>query len=213
MFTSQSVKTIRKHLKRHPLSIAKYRGLSRRAISLMPAPQSPGKDVLTFKNESDWSRLSIAIEASQKSGCLLIQSEKSKSRSAMLIFRGRILSCMYRNRNQGCHVFGDFAFESAVKDLKFAGKRVDVYPLHDNLVIAAASLFHGMILPLKTTDSNEAFDAAFNQLVEANLPGCIVITGKKVHTVAIIYIFGGEIIGLHCSKRGWLDASEYPWLL
>ena len=207
MFTSQSVKTIRRHLNRQSLSGPKYRGLSRRAISLMPAPQSKGKDVLTFRNESDWNRLSLAIEASQKSGCLLIQSEKIKSRSAMLIFRGRILSCMYRNKGQGFHVFGDYAFESAVSDLKSASKRVDVYPLPDSLVIAAASLFHGMILPVKATGSAATFDAALRQLVESNLPGCIVITGKKEPTVGIVYIFDGRIIGLHCSKRGWLDAS------
>ena len=208
MFTSQSVRTIRKHLKTRAISIGKFKGLNRRTISLMPAPRSSGSNVFSFNAAVDWNRLSIDIEASQKSGCLLIQSERSKSRSAMLVFRGRILSCVYGNRNLGKHLFGELAFDSAVEDLKTASKKVDAYQLPDNLVIAAAALFHGLILPSKIAEPKELFDTALNQLVEADLPGCIVITGEKDPTVCIAYVFNRKIIGLHCSKRGWLAASE-----
>lgn len=209
MFTSRSVKTIRKHLNRHNLSVVKYRGASRRAISLMPAPQSSGSNVLTDNKGLDWNRLSLAIEASQKSGCLLIESEKNKSRSAMLIFRGRILSCMYGNKGLGKYLFGDQAFESAVQDLKNVSKKVQAYALPDHLVMSAAALFHGAILPIdEAFNVKQAVDSALAQLVESNLPGCIVITGQKDSSVCIVYVFARKIVGLHCSKRGWLEATQ-----
>jgi hypothetical protein len=208
IFSSQSVRTIRKHLKKPKLTKVKYSGLNRRALSLMPAPQNSESSMVVFDHKADWNRLSIAIEAKQRSGCLIIQSEKSKSRSGMLIFRGRVLSCMYGSKKSGSYMFGDVAFEASAQDLKMPGKSVTFYELSDNLVTAAASLFHGMILPSETADAKRSFSESLAQLVESKLPGCLVITGEKEPTVCIAYIFAGKMIGLHCSKRGWLEPSE-----
>lgn len=44
------------------------------------------------------------------------------------------------------------------------------------------------------------------ELIESNVPGCIVITDKAdIAVCAVVYVFAGQIAGIHSSKGGWLQ--------
>ncbi len=120
---------------------APYWGVSRRATNLLPAPVTTSDMLLKGASIKGYSNLLLSLEANQKSGCLIIQSDKNKSRSGILIFRGRILGCMYGQKNLKNYLFETHAYARALRDLQGMKKTVDVYNLKDEIVIAAASYF------------------------------------------------------------------------
>ncbi len=165
-----------------------------------------GDILLKGASITGYSSLLLSLEANQQSGCLIVQSEKSKSRSGVLIFRGRILGCMYGQKHLDNYLFGDSAYKRALNDLQNINKTVDVYGLKEEIVIAAAALFHGPILEKPDLPAPQFFEEALAALIESNAPGCIVITDKSNDVAScMVYVFAGRIVGVHCNKKGWLQ--------
>ena len=215
IFASEKGKVYSRRLKKQLLKGTDYWGISRRATNLLPSPQASSDVLLKGASINGYTNLLLSLESSQKSGCLVIQSEKNKSRSGILIFRGRILGCMYGQKNLKNYLFANNAYDQALKDLQSNRKSVDVYGLKDEIVIAAASLFHGPTFEESDMPPTQFFDEVLGQLVESNVPGCIVMTDKKDDANYMVYIFAGQIVGIHYSKKGWQQpdlASVYKYL-
>jgi len=204
IFTSEKVKVFRKRLQKQVMKGAPYWGVSRRATNLLPSPVTTSDVLLKGASINGYSNLLLSLEANQKSGCLVIQSEKNKSRSGILIFRGRILGCMYGQKNLKNYLFGGNAYEQALRDLQSIKKTVDVYGLKDEIVIAAAALFHGPAFEEPDMTPVSFVNEVMGQLVESNVPGCIVMTDKVDNASFMVYVFAGQIVGVHSSKKGWI---------
>src|SRR6202021_2733768 len=189
IFTSEKVKILRKRLKKQISKGAPYWGISRRATNLLPAPVTTADVLLKGASINGYSNLLLSLEASQKSGCLIIQSERNKSRSGILIFRGRILGCMYGQKNLKNYLFEGHAYEHALRDLQSTRKTVDVYGLKEEIVIAAAALFHGPAFEQPDMAATTFVDAVMAQFTENNVPGCIVMTDKTDSASFMIYVF------------------------
>ncbi len=207
IFTSEKVKVFRKRLKKQVSKGAPYGGVSRRATNLLPAPVTTSDVLLKGASINGYSNLLLSLEANQKSGCLIIQSEKNKSRSGILIFRGRILGCMYGQKELKNYLFDAYAYEQALKDLQGLRKTVDVYGLKDEIVVASAALFHGPAFEEPGMSPRSFVEEVMGQLVESNVPGCIVLTDKSDQSTFMVYVFAGQIVGIHSSKKGWLQAD------
>lgn len=149
IFTSEKVKALRKHMRKHNQT-GTYKGISRRATSLLPTPMKTGDVLLKGASVNGYSNLLLSLEARQQSGCLIIQSKKNKSRSGILIFRGRILGCMHGQKSMTNYSFGNVAYERALTDLQNVNKTVDVYNVREDIILAASALFHG---PTKEEES------------------------------------------------------------
>jgi len=204
IFTSEKVKAFRKHLKKHAQKGPAYKGISRRATSLLPTPMTTDDVLLKGASVNGYSNLLLSLEANQQSGCLIIQSKKNKSRSGILIFRGRILGCMHGHKNMDNYSFGDIAYTRALSDLQNISKTVDVYNVREDVVLAASALFHGTTKEEENTPASAFLENTLVELMESNMPGCIVITDKADITTCVIYMFAGKIAAVHSSKGGWL---------
>ena len=215
IFTSEKAKVFKRRLKKQVLKGAPYWDVSRRATNLLPSPVTTNDVLLKGASINGYSNLLLSLEANQKSGCLIIQSDKNKSRSGILIFRGRILGCMYGQKNMKNYLFDGNAYERALGDLQSIKKTVDVYGLKDEIVIAAASLFHGPAFEEPDMPPAKFFEEVQGQLLESSVPGCIVMTDEADSSTLIIYIFAGQIVGIHSSKKGWVQpdsATVYKYL-
>lgn len=205
IFTSEKAKVFRKRLKNHAQKSGPFAGVSRRATCLLPAPITTGDILLKGASISGYSSLLLSLEANQQSGCVIVKSEKSRSRSGILIFRGRILGCMYGQKNLDHYLFGEAAYNRALSDLQNINKTVDVYGLKEEIVIAASALFHGPIRQKPELPASQFFEEALTELSASNTPGCIVITDRNDNATYIVYMFAGRIVGIHCSRKGWLQ--------
>lgn len=185
-----------------------YAGSNRRATSVLPTAQFGRLDHFQSLTKSDYQRLLLSIQNQRQSCCLQIESETNRSRSAVLIFRGRILGCIYGKQGMQQHLFNEAAYCLALKDLASADHSVTVYGLDEELVIAAAALFHGNTIEISQyADPMHIFDFAHDSLVQFNMPGSISIVGEGDLSVCMVYIFGGRIVGVYSDRAGWTEPT------
>ncbi|GEM_PF-2932457 len=185
-----------------------YSGANRRAINLIPLPVvSEGHEIAQTQTVK-FHHLLVSIEGNQRTCCLKIISPKQKSRSAILIFRGRIVGCLYGKKNMAMQVMQQDAHMHALTDLATAGNILDAYQLPEELVLAAASLFHGQVLEFsQTAQPDQVMLSAAHQIASYSLPGCVVINTQDNEMVCQVYMANGRIIGVYSSHDGWVTAN------
>lgn len=209
MFGSKQVKILRAHFKTLALDSIPYQGPSKRATSLMPSIKLGTPGDLPSVERADHNKLLLSIEANQRSCCLQIESGKNKSRSAVLVYRGRVISCIYSSKGLGTHLFNQKAFDLAIRDLASIGSKLSLYVLSDQVVVAAAALFHGTVLELpKSQACVRLFDCALDQLLNSKKPGVIVLGHTKDLSVGMVYVFDGKIAAVYSDREGRLEPNK-----
>jgi len=199
---------LNRQIERNSLDGRPYSGINRRATALLPPPRNPKIDKIELSEYSDHRKLLLSIEAKQQTACLRIDSEQEKSRSGVLIFRGRVLGCVYRNRGLDQYLFGEAAYRSAISDLASSERVVEGYVLKEELAITTASLFHGHVLEVPDqAKATEVFELTYGYLIESQMPGCIVLSSSDEQSVFMVYLFEGRIIGVYSVQDGWLESS------
>lgn len=185
-----------------------FGGANRRAINLIPLPVSSDGHELAQTKTVRFHQLLISIEGNQRTCVLKVISPKKKSRSALLIFRGRVLGCLYGRRDLQYHFFHQDAHSRAMADLATPGNILDAYNLPEDLALAAASLFHGQILEFnRGYNSHQLYETAVHQILSFGLPGCVVVSSAQDEMVAMIYIANGRILGVYSSRDGWVEST------
>jgi hypothetical protein len=209
MFASQEMKRLQQHGKKEqPKQESHYRGSNRRAVAMIPGPALRDTQEISVGDQSKYRQLLLSIEANQSTCCLRITSPKHKSRSAILIFRGRAFGCIYGSKRFGQQLFGEQAYQHILADMSHRDNVLDAYILSEDIVLAAASLFHGEIFSARSgASSEEVFEAAHNCLTRAGKPGCIVINDQDKLPVAVVYVFGGKVVGVFSHKDGWVSTN------
>lgn len=209
MFASKQVKILRAHFKTLTVDTTPYQGPSKRATNLMPSIKLGASEDLSSVERADRNRLLISIEGQQKSCCLQLHSERTKSRSAVLIYRGRVISCIYSNKGLGSYVFNQKAFDLAIRDLASLGSKLSLYVLSDEVVVAAAALFHGEVLELPIEqDAASSFDGACDNLIQSKKPGVVVLEHRNDLSVCMVYFFDGKIAAVYSDRQGRLAPNK-----
>jgi hypothetical protein len=181
-------------------------GATRRATSMIPVAANGGTREVAHTASLRFHQLLISLEGNQRTGCLRIVSPKRRSRSAILIYRGRVLGCLFGCKKADIQSLQEDAHKEALADLASPGNILDAYELPEELVLASASLFNGEVLD--TNYGNEpisCFEHAFRTLASTQRPGCIVVSTGADEMVCMVYLFEGKIIGVFSAKDGWLS--------
>jgi hypothetical protein len=187
---------------------AETTGANRRAIGLVPVPKEREIHEVNKSNGLKHQQLLVSIEGNHQTCCLRVISPFHKSRAAIMVFRGRVIGCLYGNKRLGHQLFGADALERAVADLGHPDSILDAYMLPEDLVLAAGALFHGnslMFSPDLTAE--QVFEASCENLMRSNMPGCIVVNNHQDMAVCMVYIFGGHIVGVYSFTEGWVETS------
>lgn len=182
-------------------------GSNRRAINLVPLPAYQDKREVSKSHHVRYHQLLVSIEAKQSTCCLRIINPNNKSRSAILVFRGRVLGSLYGRKDLPEQIFGQEAHRLSIAELAHPENILDTYLLSEELVLAGAALFHGLPLSIPRGSAEDSFEWSSMQLTRSNTPGCIVINNAENLAVCMVYIFGGRIVGVYSFKRGWVEPS------
>ena len=213
MFSRPEVKKLQKHVPKPEQGNSQYEKSSRRAVSLMPGPALKDVQDIPISDQSKFRQLLLSIEGNQSSCCIKVASPRHKSRTAILIFRGRVIGCVYGNKRMERQLFGQEAYGCVLADISHQTNTIDAYLLSEDLVLAAASLFTGDVYNAGGNHSaEEIFESAHRGLVHSGMPGCIVVKNAEGLAVCIVYVFGGKIVGVFSHKEGWVSTSyEKAW--
>lgn len=153
--------------------------------------------------------LLVSLEGWERSGCLKIESARTRSRSAILLYRGRVVGCIYGRKSMVCQHLAEDAHKYALSDLASPGNVVEAYELNEELVLCAAALFNGHQIQLDPHPVPAAvFEQAMAAVTRSGVPGSVVLTSNNNEAVCIVYVFNGQIAGVHSATMGWLKNTK-----
>lgn len=184
-------------------------GASRRAVDLMPGPLVYTQAETTKTGQVGFHQMLINIEGSQVTGCFKISSTATKSRSSILLYRGRALGCVFGERTLQHQLFGEEGLACALEDLSSPDNTLTVHQLPEDLVLAAASMFQGQPLSVsRQTSAQDYFQACMDVLLQSGSPGCIVVKQVNDDALGIIYVARNTVAGIYSNRDGWLDPKQ-----
>jgi len=170
----------------------------RRATDLLVPPINPA-DVTTFTiAEHDLEWLVTDLEGGMRSGCLKVSSESVKSRSGMLLYRGRCVGCIYGNKQMPESPPNEEALAYMLADMRLPDTQITMYDLPEDIVLASSSLFLGH--PLERNESRtpqEYFQYTLQWLEEKKQTACMCMTVNIANPPkhCFIYIYRGQYVG------------------
>lgn len=183
------------------------KGLNKRAVGLFPQPKDDKPCTIDLSSQVKFHNLLVAIEGREETCVIRMISPSQKARAAALVFRGRVLACVYGRDDNETQLLGQEAFSQAKLQMLSSDVIVDTYKIDDKTAIAASSIFHGELYdPQCMMTANDVLEYSLDHLLESNAPGTIIINegdGAK----AIIYTFKGKVHGIFSYKEGWLEPS------
>ncbi len=149
----------------------------RRAIDWISSPIE-GKLPSPIKvSDNDLGWLINNLEGGMHTGCIKVFSEEVKSRSAALIYRGRVIGCIYGNKTLTEADSTEGSLQKLMKDLSLTDTTVVIYDLPEELILAMSALFVGE--QLNRTDENDSqtyFDYIVGWLKEKEQTACIALS-------------------------------------
>ncbi len=168
----------------------------RRATDLILPPLNE-TDVETFSiAEHDLEWLLTDLEGGMRSGCLKASSETVLSRSAMLLYRGRCVGCIYSNKGNPECPAQEEALQHMLADLKYPDTKIRLYDLPESLVLASSALFLGYPVEHQVEpEPKDCFDYTLEWLDSKKYTACLTIglTNRLGH--CFVYVYRGLYVG------------------
>jgi hypothetical protein len=183
-------------------------GGNRRAIGLVPVAHDDTADKIPLPSSLRYRELLVSIEGKQSTCCLRIISPRKRSRAAILVYRGRVIGCIYGAKDLGRQLMGQEAHLHAMSDLALPDNTLDAYTLDEELVLATASLFHGSVLqPPEDLEAAEIYEWCIEAAISSDLPACIVMSDSENVPLCMTYLIKGRVVGVYSFQEGWVSAS------
>ena len=170
----------------------------RRAIDLF-MPSVSGKLLHELKcSNCDAKQLLTDLELAHFTGCIKARSEEKKSRSAMLIIKGRVVGAIYGKKDAQETYPVDKATKMLAADLLEPETLLTVYELPEPVVLSMAALFLGVPISRDNDKSTADFiDHALMSMKISNETGCITIAQDSDLISTILFVFEGNLEGAY----------------
>ncbi len=136
------------------------------------------------------------LEGGMRTGCVKAACESKLSRSAMLLYRGRAVGCIY-----GCKSMPDTqpteqSLANMLSDLEVPDTDVKIYDLPENVTLAMSALFLGY--PVQRNDDYDArayMDYICGWFESKGNTACLAITLPSNSATCLGYVYKGQFCG------------------
>ncbi|CAN5573373.1 hypothetical protein BH10CYA1_BH10CYA1_21720 [soil metagenome] len=136
------------------------------------------------------------LEGGMRTGCVKAACESKLSRSAMLLYRGRAVGCIY-----GCKSMPDTqpteqSLQNMLSDLEVPDTDVKIYDLPENVTLAMSALFLGY--PVQRNDDYDArayMDYICGWFESKGNTACLAITLPSNSATCLGYVYKGQFCG------------------
>ncbi|MDX2105660.1 MAG: hypothetical protein SFY67_04585 [Candidatus Melainabacteria bacterium] len=183
-------------------------GLNRRAMGLIPQAISSQSRKVTEASQLRYHQMLFSLANKQNTCCIKVICPREKARAAMLVFRGKVLGCVFGRKGSDKQLFGQEAFSELCSILTSVDTIIDTYIMPEAVALASGSLFHGSVFNQEMgVDAMTAFNMASSHLLQTEMPGCIVVKNSNHQIGGFIYYFGGSIVGVFSFKDGWMKPT------
>lgn len=185
------------------LSVLRYAGPNRRLSALLPAALEAADEKKLAARHLMQREFMLSLGAQERTCVLHISSQWRRSRSSVLVFRGKALGCIYTRKDLDAPVFGEEAFDLALADLGDADTQIAAYQIEENVALAAAALFSRYTLAEEP--GNDLPIDAYKKFLDVDASGCIFLNDAENQTVCRVYVLDGYVVGIHSNAKGWIE--------
>ncbi len=169
----------------------------RRAIDLiLPSVggETPNKFSMSEEGELEW--LITNLEGGMRTGCVKAFSEERLSRSAVLLYKGRAVGCIYGNKSMTEPQPTEPSLQMMLSDLSLPATTVLIYDLPEDVTLAMSALFLGY--PVERSDDLDArsyMDYICKWLAEKEQTACLAFSLPANSATCLAFVHRGHYVG------------------
>lgn len=160
-------------------------------------PPTQADSINTFKiADYDLEWLITDLEGGMRTGCVKASSEQKLSRSAMLLYRGRAVGCIYGCKASPETLPTEQSLPQMLADLEMPDAIVSLYDLPENVTLAMSALFLGY--PVQRSDDYDArsyMDYICSWFESKGQTACLAITLPSNKATCLGYVYKGQFAG------------------
>lgn len=146
--------------------------------------------------DADFEWLLAHLEDGMRTGCLQASSEEKKSRAAALLFRGRVVGCVYGSETLTEPLATEPSLRQMLADMKLPNTEILIYDLPEEVTLPMSALFLGYPVERKDTlDARSYFDYIVGWLGEKQLTSCVAFSMPTIMGTCLAFIHKGDFIG------------------
>lgn len=168
----------------------------RRAIDLMP-PSVTGEMPHSFRiGDADFEWLLTDLEGGMRTGCLQASSQEKKSRAAALLYRGRVVGCIYGSETTTEPQPTEPSLHMMLADMKLPNTEILVYDLPEEVTLPMSALFLGYPVERKDTlDARSYTDYIVDWLHNKKLTACLAFSMPTIMGTCLGFVYKGAFVG------------------
>lgn len=181
-----------------------YRGPNRRLSSLVPPSMGADTEAKMQARHLMQREFMLSLAAFERTCCIHISSAWRRSRTSMLVFRGRVVGCIYTRKDLDSPVFAEEAFTMALAELGEVDTQISGYEIDEEIALASAAIFSRHTVAEESADVLRSPLQEYKKFLEVDASGCIFVNDAENQTVARVYVVNGLIVGIYSNTSGWL---------
>ncbi len=168
----------------------------KRATDLIMTPMDSAS-LNEFKiADYDLEWLITDLEGGMKTGCVKAWCKRKLSRSAILLYRGRVVGCIYSCKSEPDTQTTEKSLQKMLGDLEIPDSDVQGYDLPENITLAISALFLGY--PVQRNDDYDArayMDYICAWFESKGITACLAITLPSNSATCLGYVYKGQFCG------------------
>ena len=175
---------------------------AKRAIDLIPEalPGTPVQRLMV--QEHDLEGLIFQLESSKITGALKAFSATGQSRSAVLLYQGRVVGAVYGNANMTELQPMDAAIQLMIADWAWPDTEALLYELDEGAVLSLSALFLGYpVARSDKRDAREYMDYIAEWIREKKQTACLAFTLPKSKTNCLAMYHRGRFVGCYHAEE------------
>jgi hypothetical protein len=168
----------------------------KRATDLVPPPCDSGNEAHFTSEEQDLEWLITDIEGGMRTGCVKAICQSRLSRSAVLLFKGRAVGCIYGRKGQTENYGTEQSLQIMMQDLEQPDTQIQLYDLPENVILPMSALFLGYPVPREAgVDARSYVDYMCNWFATKSQTACLAITLPSRLSTCLCFIYEGNSSG------------------
>ncbi len=190
---SEAEKAFMTYAKDKPINIR-----LRRAIDLILPPldknQQPNKMRIGQGDDLLW--LITDLEGGMRTGCVKAFCEPRKSRSAVLLYRGRAVGCIYGNKQLKEPMPTESSLQMMLSDCQTPDTHLVMYGLPEEVTLAMSALFLGY--PVERSDDLDArsyMDYIMSWFQQKEQTACLAFSLPASGATLLAFVYKGGFVG------------------
>jgi hypothetical protein len=168
----------------------------KRATDLILPPMEGTESSNYTMSDYDLEWLITDLEGGMRTACVKASSEARLSRSAMLLYRGRAVGCIYGRKSMPDSMPTEQSLTYMLQDLGQPDSKVVIYDLPEEVTLAMSALFLGY--PVQRSDDLDArsyMDYLCGWFAEKGQTACLAVTLPSSAANCLVFVTRGQYVG------------------